>query len=757
MWQPASSLFLLAKFGDNFMAMEQTKPLHNLAVMTSGGDSPGMNAAVRAVVRTALRHSVDVYAIHEGYQGMIEGGDRIRKLVWTDVGGILHLGGTVLGSARSAAFRERAGRLRAAQNLVERDIDGLVVIGGDGSLTGANLFREEWPTLLAELVATGAVTAEMAHRYPQLQLVGLVGSIDNDMFGTEMTIGADTALHRIVEAIDAIVSTATSHQRTFVVEVMGRNCGYLALMAAVATGANWVFIPECPPTAENWEEEMCRALTAGRAIGRRNSTVIVAEGARDRNGQPITSEYIKRVLEDRTGADTRVTILGHVQRGGSPSAYERIMSTIVGNAAVEFLLTGAHAEPQLIGINQYRATTRPLMACVARTHQVADVIRQQEFDEAMTLRGGSFADTYHVLQTLTRAHPRDPQPGQKQLRLLVMHTGAVAPGMNTAVRVAVRLGMDQGHHILAASNGFEGLLAGEISEMGWASVTGWVSRGGAELGTSRLIPRPEEMSAIAEQLTKYQIDGLLIIGGLGGYEAAYRMLQQRASYPPLSIPVVCMPATISNNLPGTENSIGADTALNSIIENVDKIKESAVANRRCFVVEVMGGDCGYLALMSGIASGAERVYLPEEGVTLADLQADVAKLIAEFRNKKRLGLMIRNEQADPLYTTSFMAALFEKEGGQLFDVRQAILGHVQQGGKPSPYDRIEATRLAAAGINFLVQNAGQSEPPVVGVGLIDGEVAFTNIADLPELMEMAHRRPRTQWWLGLRRIVQVVN
>jgi len=739
------------------MQVENPNVLSNLAVMTSGGDSPGMNPTLRAVVRTALRYGVEVYAIHEGYQGMIEGGDRIRKMSWGDVGGIIHLGGTVIGSARSAEFRERSGRLRAARNLLERDIDGLVVIGGDGSLTGANLFREEWPALLAELTATGAVTQAMADRHPQLKIVGLVGSIDNDMFGTEMTIGADTALHRIVEAIDAIASTATSHQRTFVVEVMGRNCGYLALMSAVATGANWVFIPEYPPTSENWEQEMCDALTAGRAVGRRNSTVIVAEGARDRNGKPITSDYIKQVLEERIHADTRVTILGHVQRGGSPSAYERIMSTIVGHAAAETLLTEKYPEPQLIGINQYRVTRSPLMACVAQTQQVAKEIKQQDFEEAMALRGGSFTDTYHVLQTLTRAYPHPPAPDQQSLRLLIMHSGAVAPGMNTSVRVAVRLGLDQGHQILGAQNGFEGLLAGDLREMNWTSVTGWVSRGGAELGTCRFVPTPETLAPIAEQLHNHQIDGLLIIGGLDGYQTAYQMLQQRENHPAFRIPIVCLPATISNNLPGTENSIGADTALNSIIQNVDKIKESAVANQRCFVVEVMGGDCGYLALMSGMATGAERVYLPEEGVTLADLQQDVNKLITGFRNKKRLGLMIRNEHADPLYTTGFMVALFEKEGDDLFDVRQAILGHVQQGGKPSPYDRIEATRLAAAGIDFLAQNARQPQPPVTAVGLIEGEVAFTNLAHLPELMDMHHRRPREQWWLRLRPIADVVN
>ena len=204
----------------------------NLAVLTSGGDAQGMNAAVRAVVRTALDRGMNVYAIYEGYQGMVDGGDRIRKMTWDSVGGILQKGGTVIGTARCDDFRTREGRRQAARNLLEHEIDSLVVIGGDGSLTGANIFRQEWPDLLAELVQTGQVSQEVATRRSNLTVVGLVGSIDNDMYGTDMTIGTDTALHRIVEAIDAISSTAASHQRTFVVKVMGRNCGYLALMSA---------------------------------------------------------------------------------------------------------------------------------------------------------------------------------------------------------------------------------------------------------------------------------------------------------------------------------------------------------------------------------------------------------------------------------------------------------------------------------------------------------------------------------------------
>jgi 6-phosphofructokinase (EC 2.7.1.11) len=177
-----------------------------------------MNAAVRAVVRTGISRGCEVFAIYEGYQGLIEGGKFIRRMDWSSVGGIIHRGGTIIGTARSSAFRTREGRRRAAANLLTHGIDRLVVIGGDGSLTGADLFRREWPELLAELVAAGEISAEQAAAHPNLLIAGIVGSIDNDFCGTDMTIGADTALHRITEAIDAISSTAASHQRTFVIE-----------------------------------------------------------------------------------------------------------------------------------------------------------------------------------------------------------------------------------------------------------------------------------------------------------------------------------------------------------------------------------------------------------------------------------------------------------------------------------------------------------------------------------------------------------
>jgi 6-phosphofructokinase 1 len=730
-----------------------TSRLTALGVLTSGGDAPGMNAAVRAVVRSALNRGLRVFAIYEGYQGMVDGGTRIQEMTWASVGGIIHRGGTTIGTARSAAFRTREGRLRAAHNLLAHGIGGLVVIGGDGSLTGANLFRQEWSGLVDELVASGAVEREFAEQHPYLGLVGLVGSIDNDMPGTDMTIGADTALHRITEAVDAISSTAASHQRTFVVEVMGRHCGYLALMGALATGADWALIPENPPAGDDWAERMCQRLQAGRQAGRRDSIVIVAEGARDRQGNPISSDQVRQVLEERLGEDTRVTILGHMQRGGSPSAFDRTMSTLLGHAAVEQILSAPpESEPMLIGMRNNRITHTPLMECVEKLRAIAAAVDTGDYEQAMALRGSSFREAWRTLRTLVRTLPHEHPADQTPLRLAVLTAGAPAPGMNTAVRAAVRLGLDAGHTMLGVRNGFQGLIDGQIDELNWMSVSGWAVTGGAELGTNRKVPSGRELYAIARQLEEHRIQGLLVVGGWTGYQAAHRLIRERDTFTAFSLPIICLPATIDNNLPGAELSIGADTALNNIVEVVDKIKQSAASDRRCFVVEVMGRDCGYLALMSGLATGAERVYLPEEGVTLRDLEGDLANLIAGFRGGKRLGLLIRNERASPVYTTSFMGALFEEEGGNLFDVRQAILGHLQQGGDPSPFDRIQATRLAARCIEFLIEQAGKSSPQASFIGLQAGQLQISNLEDLPRMVDEASQRPKVQWWMDVRSI-----
>ncbi len=731
--------------------------MHKIGILTSGGDAPGMNAALRSAVRVSLDMGIGIYGIREGYQGMVEGGDMIQELNWDSVGGILQRGGTVIGTARCAKFRTREGRRRAAKNLVSHHIDGLIIIGGDGSLTGAAIFSSEWSSLLEELIESGEIPEDSAEEHPHLLFVGLPGSIDNDMYGTDMTIGADTALTRITDAVDIITSTASSHQRSFVVEVMGRNCGYLAMMGALASGADWLFIPEVPPEPDTWRDEMCAALKAGRDAGRRDSIVIVAEGAVDRDGNPITSQEVKTTLEEKLGEDTRITVLGHYQRGGSPTAFDRNLGTLLGHAAVKTLLEAKPEDPpQLIGMRGNRVESSPLLECVDSTRKISDFMKVHDYEKVFELRGEGFQNTYNILQTLLQAEPKPRKANGDNYRIAVMHSGAPAPGMNTVIRAAVRWGSDQGQTMLGVYNGFPGLIKGDLKELSWMDVRGLVGLGGAEFGTNRSLPAEGDYYRVARTIEEQGIDALLIIGGEAGYEGAYEIYRRQKDYPNFQIPIVCLPTTIDNDRPGSELSIGADTALNSIVWAVDQIKQSAVASRRCFVVETMGRYCGYLALMGGLATGAERVYIHEEGITLHDLQDDVDHLVTGFSGGKRLGLLVRNESAHPVYTTDFMVRLFEVEGKEAFDVRQAILGHLQQGGNPSPFDRVQGTKLAVHSIDFLLDRLREGNPSQVFIGLEGGKIQFTEMADYPRLADQEFGRPKTQWWMDLRPIARVL-
>jgi 6-phosphofructokinase 1 len=311
--------------------------------------------------------------------------------------------------------------------------------------------------------------------------------------------------------------------------------------------------------------------------------------------------------------------------------------------------------------------------------------------------------------------------------------------------------------MLAVRNGFRGLRDGDVREVGWMDVSGWVSSGGAELGTNRYVPDEAAVERIAEVVAAHRIDGLLMAGGWAGYAAAYTLHAARRRHPALDIPIVCLPMTINNDLPGTELTVGSDTALNSVVSDVDKIKQSAVASRRCFVVEVMGHDCGYLALMSGLASGAERVYLPEEGITLDDLTADVRALAEGFRAGKRLGLVIRSENADSVYSTGFIRALFEKEGGELWDSREAILGHIQEGGDPSPFDRIQATRLTARCVEYLAEQLETGTRASAMIGFQSGRLQFTDLTSYPTLIEPGVQRPLEQRWMEVRPLARIMD
>lgn len=304
--------------------------LKKIGVLTSGGDAPGMNAAIRSVVRKGIYHGIEVAGVYNGYQGLIEG--KIESLEAGDVGDIIQRGGTKLYSARCPEFKTEEGQLKAIEHMKNNGIEGLVVIGGDGSYRGAMALTERG--------------------FP---CVGVPGTIDNDIPGTDYTIGFDTALNTVIEAIDKIRDTATSHERTFIIEVMGRDAGDLALWAGLAGGAETILIPE-----EDYDlDDMVERLEKGKKRGKRHSIIIVAEGV-------MHAHELADLIQERAQTETRVSVLGHIQRGGSPTARDRVLGSLFGARAVEVLMSGGGG--RAIGMKNHQVVDYDMTKAFTMTH-----------------------------------------------------------------------------------------------------------------------------------------------------------------------------------------------------------------------------------------------------------------------------------------------------------------------------------------------------------------------------------------------------
>ncbi len=323
--------------------------IKHIGVLTSGGDAPGMNAAIRAVARNAIFHGMKVSGIFHGYNGMVNG--EIEELTLRSVGKIISYGGTMLKSSRSEEFRTKEGRKKAFDHVREHEIDALVVIGGDGSMRGAKIFQEEY----------------------DIPVIGLPGTIDNDLFGTDFTIGFDTAVNVAMECVDKIRDTATSHDRLFLVEVMGRDTGHIALRTSVASGAVAVLMPEDPMTIE----ELYDHLMYLKSNKKSSSIIIVAEG--NPNGDAY--EVATKLKEMKADYDTRVTVLGHIQRGGSPTASDRIRAAEMGAHAIECLLEGKRGV--MVGIINQKLVLTPI-------------------DKAVNMRSGFDQELYRISTQLSR-------------------------------------------------------------------------------------------------------------------------------------------------------------------------------------------------------------------------------------------------------------------------------------------------------------------------------------------------------------------
>lgn len=306
--------------------------MQRIAVLTSGGDAPGMNAAIRAIVRKAIYENIEVYGIYNGYQGLIEG--KIEPLSMGSVGDIIHRGGTMLYTSRCPEFQTEEGQKRAVYQLTRFGIEGLVVIGGDGSYRGA-----------------------MALSNLGIPAIGVPGTIDNDIPGTDFTIGFDTAINTVAQAIDKIRDTATSHERIFAIEVMGRHAGDIALWSGLASGAETIFIPEAPIAID----EITDKLLQGIARGKRHHILVVAEGVGD-------TEAIAKSIYEKTGIELRVSVLGHIQRGGTPTVFDRVLASRLGGYAVELLIQGKKA--RTVGIENNQLVDYDIHKILEQPHQL---------------------------------------------------------------------------------------------------------------------------------------------------------------------------------------------------------------------------------------------------------------------------------------------------------------------------------------------------------------------------------------------------
>lgn len=362
------------------------------------------------------------------------------------------------------------------------------------------------------------------------------------------------------------------------------------------------------------------------------------------------------------------------------------------------------------------------------------------------------------------------------MRIAIIHVGAPAGGMNAATRAAVAYCLARGHTPIGIHNSFTGLCRhhddkplGSVRDFTWLDVEGWVSKGGSEIGTNRTLP-DEDMEQTAKCFELYKIDGLFVIGGFEAFAALSLLRKARVDYPALNIPMALLPATISNNVPGTEYSVGSDTCLNVLVGYCDNIRQSASSSRRrVFVVETQGGKSGYVATLSGLAVGATAVYTPEEGIGIRMLARDIEHLRRSFANDRgqnRAGkLILRNETASTVYTTDVIAHMIAEEAKGRFESRSAIPGHVQQGDRPSPMDRVRAVRLAVKCIQHLETYAEMSQDEIKAdkmsmsvIGIKGAKVVFGAMKELEEKeTDWKARRPKNEAWLELKATIDTLS
>lgn len=678
------------------------KPTRKIAILTSGGDAPGMNASIRGAVRAALQKGWCVYGIRDGYRGLAAGGEYIIPLDWVDVSWNFREGGTFLGSARLPQLQDTnpaSGELKskALANLQALNITGLVIIGGDGSLTGGYALHCHLQKILPE---------SGRGEDGGLSIVGIPGSIDNDIASTDMAIGVDTTLNTIVECVDKLRDTATSHRRVIIVEVMGRRRGYLAVMSGLATGADSIFIRE-EGIQQHQLNGMLGDLTQSFGLGQKASIIIRAEGA------PVSTGYLKETISVflEPKREVRETVLGHLQRGGIPTVFERTLATRMGIKAIEVLAEG-YPEPQMLGLAEKEI--RPF----SLAHALAQ-INTTSFQERLS------PNTEAAL-ALARELEQPPRCTAQGMKIALITDGSNVSGMNMAIRAAARRALNQGIEVKGIRGGLNGLLRARENaislEWSMLEMKSILRRAGTLLGVSSSDAQFKEtdLSPVAEELHALGISGVIVIGNKHTYHSACRL------FPAMKIPALAIPAAFNCRLPGTDWVIGMDSALNDLLRDIDRAADAAHVTRRIFIIHLKGDYCSCLVSLAALAGGAELLLIDEEGPEAANRDAFQSTV------HQRMGALKRMIDLGKTFATIvFFSSHAGRAEGSLEFIRKAMRDQgitrevavipleTSLGGiVPTAFDRILAKRLGAKALDVLLEKIRARDHTLHAVGLV---------------------------------------
>lgn len=744
-----------------------------VGLITAGDDAQGVNAALRAVVRMGQFLGCKVFYIKQGFKGLVEGKpENFVEATWLSTSDMLGNAGTIIKSFKSEEFRERSGRLYAAKHLVENEISQLVAIGGDGTFRACSVLEKEWTSLVCELDDRNLVKRELLQEHRHLNIMCIPCTITNDMCGTDTSIGVDSALARIIEATDNIATTSSSSSVAFVVEVMGGHSGYLALTAGIICDASMIFLPEYPPQGD-WREELIMKVKDDMMAGCEVIMCIVSAGATDRNGMPITGQCVQEVLTDKLKLKANITVLGHFQQGGIPSAYDRLLATRFGCEAIGCLRIMPHNQgAYTVAICENDIICIPVDECLAITDKCRQCIKDKEYDEAVTLKGWRFQhllDTYSLLHSMRSSPIPDMSDLQGTSTIGIIRIGRSSVGQCWVVKAVVGYCQSKYFCPLVIRDGFEGLVEGRCEGMTWDFVKEYSAKNNACLGSSYLTAAQVGLARVAEAISNLRLSGLIILGGFPAFQSLKEMDEGKNEYPELRIPMCLMPMTILNNIPGTDTALGSDTALNEIMFYCDKMKRAARGYQNCvFIVETTGHKCGYLASISGLVCGADAAYIKQEPFCLETLLRDASHLRSKIKSGLNLGLVLRSELANENYTTDFIHKLFSEEGKGVYTCRASTIGYLQLGSLPSPLDRCAAIsngfNVAAwmvETLEDLVHNPREAfrqyrlHKTVLSIS--GSTISFEPISKLIAETDFESCLPLYMWWMKLRPLIRLLS